>query len=323
MTAPPPDEFRLIADLFAPLAAGFPGALGLTDDVALLPHQPDTDTVVTVDTVVAGIHFLPDDPPEDMARRVVRVNVSDLAAKGAHPFACLLAAAFPHDTGADWLRRFANALGDDLRLYRMPLAGGDTVSTPGPLTLSLTAFGRVPAGRAILRSGAHAGDEVWVSGTIGDAALGLLSATGRIAPSPALEERFRRPLPRAELGPRLIGIATAGMDVSDGLVQDLGHICRASGVAAAVEAERVPLSEPARAAVAADHRLLATVLTGGDDYELLFTVPPGQGSALGEISTDVGIPLVRIGTLEAGEGVAVTDGSGRPLPIERGGWTHF
>lgn len=319
----PPDEFQIIGELFAPLAAGFPGALGLADDVALLPHQPGTETAVTVDAIVAGVHFLPEDQPEDIARRLVRVNVSDLAAKGARPFAALLAAAFPHGTSRDWLSRFAAALGDDLRLYGMALSGGDTVSTPGPLTLSLTAFGRVEEGRAILRSGARVGDEVWVSGTIGDAALGLLCATGKMAADPSLEARFRRPLPRVDVGPRLVGIATAGMDVSDGLVQDLGHICRASGVAATIQAPLVPLSAAARAKVAADHTLLATVLTGGDDYELLFTVAPSRGEVLARIAADAGIGLTRIGTVEPGAGVTVVDEAGRPLAFDRGGWRHF
>ncbi|MEW5727335.1 MAG: thiamine-phosphate kinase [Pseudomonadota bacterium] len=319
----PDDEFRLIADLFAPLAAGFPGALGLQDDAALLPGPPGTDTVVTVDAIVAGVHFLPDAPPEEVARRLVRVNVSDLAAKGARPVAALLAAAFPKDADADWLRRFATALGDDLRLFGMALAGGDTVATPGPLTLSLTAFGQVGQGRAILRSGARAGDGVWVSGTIGDAALGLLVATGRLAADAILEDRFRLPRPRVETGPALVGIASAGMDVSDGLVQDLGHICRASGLAATIRADLVPLSDAARAAIGSDHSLLATALTGGDDYELLFTAPPEQEDAIAAVAAATGTALTRIGAMAVGEGVAVVDGDGTPLALGHGGWRHF
>lgn len=319
----PPDEFRLIADLFAPLAAGFPGALGLADDAALLPCPPGVDTVVTVDAIVAGVHFLPDAPPEEVARRLVRVNVSDLAAKGARPVAALLAAAFPKGIDEDWLRRFAAALGDDLSRFGMALAGGDTVSTPGPLTLSLTAFGQVGQGRAVLRSGARVGDDLWVSGTIGDAALGLLAATGRLPADPFLEDRFRLPRPRVETGLRLVGVASAGMDVSDGLVQDLGHICRASGLAATIRAEAVPLSAPARSAVESNHTLLATVLTGGDDYELLFTAPPSQEAEIALIAAATGVALTRIGSMAAGQGVAVVDAAGRPLDFDQPGWRHF
>lgn len=319
----PPDEFRLIADLFAPLAAGFPGALGLADDAALLPCPPDSDCVVTVDAIVAGIHFLSDAPPDEIARRLVRVNVSDLAAKGARPVAALLAAAFPKGTDDGWLRRFAAALGEDLRLFGMTLAGGDTVATPGPLTLSLTAFGQVARGHALLRSGASAGDDIWVSGTIGDAALGLLAATGALAADRHLEDRYRLPQPRAELGPRLVGVASAAMDVSDGLVQDLGHLCRASGLGAAIRADAVPLSQAAGAVVAADHSRLATALTGGDDYEILFTAPPDRRAGIAEIAAGIGVAVTRIGVMTAGEGVSVVDADGRPLILAHEGWRHF
>jgi len=318
------DEFRLIADLFAPLAAGFPGALGLKDDAALLADEPGCETVVTVDAMVAGVHFLPDDPPDLIARKLVRVNLSDLAAKGATPFAVLLAAAFPHDVGDEWLRRFAAGLGEDLATFGVALIGGDTVATPGPLTLSLTALGRVAAGRALLRSGAKIGDILWVSGTIGDGFLGLAAARGELAgltsaDIAALAERYRLPQPRTGLGPALIGVAHAAMDVSDGLVQDLGHLCRASGVGGVIEAECVPLSGPARAT----NSPLASLLTGGDDYELLFSAPPQAAVELRGIADAAGVPLTAIGRVVAGGGVTVVDASGQPLAIERGGWRHF
>lgn len=321
------DEFNLIADLFAPLAAGYPGALGLTDDAALIAEEPGTDLVATVDALVAGIHFLPDDPPDLVARKLMRVNLSDLAAKGARPVAVLLAAAFPRDVEPDWLRAFAAGLGQDLAAFGLGLAGGDTVATPGPLTLSLTALGRVPSGRALLRSAAHAGDCLWVSGTIGDGALGLMAAQNRLEADAGalawLAGRYRLPEPRVGLGPRLIGIAHAAMDVSDGLVQDLGHLVRASGLAAVIEASRVPLSPAATAVMSARPSLLATVLTGGDDYEVLFTAPPDRRAALEALSAELGLGLTMIGHMTEGQGVTVVDGAGCPIAMGQGGWRHF
>lgn len=322
-----PDEFEIIAELFAPLARSFPGALGLTDDAALLPPQAGCETVVTMDAMVAGVHFLPTDPADLVARKLVRVNLSDLAAKGAVPFAVLLAAAFPRGTGMEWLRLFAGGLRQDLEHYGVALIGGDTVATPGPLTLSLTALGTVAAGRAILRSGAAPGDTVWVSGRIGDGALGLKAVQGELDIAPhhvdALADSYRLPQPRVALGPSLIGIASAGMDVSDGLVQDLGHLCRASGVAAVIRATEVPLSEAARAALGADQSRLASVLTGGDDYELLFTAPARFRDAVLEAGRQSGVAVTAIGAVTAGQGVIVRDSLGRDLPFDRGGWRHF
>ncbi|CAA7613682.1 thiamine-phosphate kinase [Magnetospirillum sp. SS-4] len=327
-----PDEFELIAELFAPLASGCPGALDLTDDAAFLKAEPGFDTVATMDAMVAGVHFLPDDPPDLIARKLVRVNLSDLAAKGARPAFIMLAAAFPAGTGWDWLRSFADGLKQDVEHFGVSLIGGDTVSTPGPLTLTLTALGRVEAGRGVLRSGARPGDDVWVSGGIGDGALGLRAIRGQLsgldsADLAFLAGRYRLPTPRCGLGRRLPGLATAGMDVSDGLVQDLGHLCRASGVAAEIEAGRVPLSAAAGRAVAADESLLALVLTGGDDYELLFTAPPASAAALAGLSAEAGVPLFRIGRVAAaaeGEGlVTVRGGDGRALALKQAGWRHF
>lgn len=323
-----PDEFSLIAELFAPLARSFPGALGLTDDAALVGEQPGTEIVVTVDAMVAGVHFLPDDAADLVARKLVRVNLSDLAAKGARPFAVLLAAAFPHGTGRAWLESFAAGLGADLREFGVALIGGDTVATRGPLTLSLTALGRVETGRALLRSGAKVGDELWLSGTLGDGALGLLAAQGLLTGVDAeavafLADRYRLPRPRVALGPRLVGLASAGMDVSDGLAQDLGHLCRASGIGAIVDTATLPLSSAVRQAIAADHSRLVRVLTGGDDYELLFTVPPGMADALYRLAGESAMPLTPIGRMVEGSGVTLLDESGRPIAVGQGGWRHF
>ena len=317
-------EFEMIGRLFAPLAASYPGALGLTDDAALVDVAPGHQLVVTKDAMVAGVHFLADDPPGLIARKLLRVNLSDLAAMGARPFAALMACAFPRGTTDDWLRAFADGLGEDCRAYGIALIGGDTVATPGPLTLSLTALGQVPAGTALRRSGARAGDLVWVSGTIGDGALGLAAVTGRLPGLAAdhaawLAGRYRLPEPRLALGLRLAGLASAAMDVSDGLVADLGHLCRASGLDAEIDAARVPLSAAAKAALAGDQEPLATLLAGGDDYELLFTAPEAAG-----VLNSLGLPVTAIGRMVEGSGVVrVLGPDGAALVLPATGWRHF
>lgn len=330
MTDGAPDEFGLIAELFAPLAAGYPGALGLKDDAAFIAAEPGFDTVATMDSMVAGVHFLADDPPDLIARKLVRVNLSDLAAKGAEPRLLLLSTAFPRDVTAAWLRAFGAGLAEDVHRFGVHLIGGDTVSTPGPLTLTLTALGRVEAGRGVRRGGGRPGDEVWVSGSIGDGALGLKALRGELAGLGAahlelLAGRYRLPLPRTALGPRLVGLAHAAMDVSDGLIQDLGHLCRASGLAARIEAARVPLSPAAAAALAQDQSLLASVLTGGDDYELLFTAPAEAAQSLRRLAEETGTALTPIGRLVEGEAgdVAALGPDGTRLALDRGGWRHF
>jgi thiamine-monophosphate kinase len=324
-----PDEFGLIAELFAPLARSYPGALGLTDDVALMSVPCGQDSVVTVDAMVEGVHFLAADPADLVARKLIRVNLSDLAAKGAVPTAIMLAAAFPRTVSRSWLRLFADGLRQDVEAFGIALIGGDTVATPGPLTLSLTAFGQVATGTALLRRSARVGDRIWVSGTIGDAALGLEAAQGRLkggggtADLAFLSERYRLPRPRVDVGPLLIGIAHAGMDISDGLIQDLGHLCRASGVGAEIRADLVPLSPAMATILAADQSRLATVLTGGDDYELLFTAAPEETAALAEISIRTRVPLTAIGSVVAQAGVVVLRADGTPVVLERTGWRHF
>jgi thiamine-monophosphate kinase len=315
-----PGEFELIARYFRPLAAGREGALGLADDAALIDIPAGRRLVVTADALVAGVHFFPEDPPGLISRKMLRQNLSDLAAMGAAPLAYVMTCCFPATIDEAWLAGFAAGLAADQREFDIALMGGDTTATPGPLTLSLTAFGTVVTGRELRRSTARAGDLVAVSGTIGDAALGLAVIRGRIPAgegTSALVERQRLPQPRLALGQRLVGLATACMDVSDGLAGDLAHICEASGLGAVVEAARVPLSPPARKILAQDPQWLTTVLTGGEDYELLFTLPPARESEL------AGLPVTVIGRMEAGSGVKVLDGGGHPLDLGAGGYRHF
>ncbi len=320
------DEFALIVELFAPLARDAPGAFDLTDDGALIEVAADRRLVVTKDMIAAGVHFLADDPPGLVARKLLRINLSDLAAMAARPRAYLLALALPRGTDEDWLRSFAAGLGEDQALYDVHLIGGDTVTTGGPFVASLTAFGEVAAGRELRRSGARVGDSVVVSGTLGDAALGLEALRGKLkgldeAGQEALVARFRLPQPRVALGTRLSGLAHAAIDVSDGLVADLGHVCETSGVGAEIEVARLPLSPAARVALASEPGLRIAVLTGGDDYEIAFAA--AADAPLAELSADLDLPLTVIGRFVEGAGVAVIDEDGAPLDLPTTGYTHL
>lgn len=314
-----PTEFDRITRHFRPLAA--PEALDLLDDAALIDAPRGRSIVLTTDAIVAGVHFIPSDPPDMIARKLMRVNLSDLAAKGARPLGYLLTIAVPRDTPDGWFAAFASGLAADQATYGLGLLGGDTTSTSGPVTLSMTMIGHVAQGRMIRRNGAVPGDLIWVTGTIGDGALGLAVATGLLPPDPQgyLLERYL--LPRPRIGLRLRGIVSAGMDVSDGLVQDLGHICRASGLSATIEAGAVPLSAAAAAAGPAWREM---ILTGGDDYELLLAVPPDEVGALRRVAEAADVPVSCIGRFTAGPPVVtVRDETGQALSFAKGGWSHL
>ena len=313
-----PPEFALIAKYFRPLAG--PGSLDLRDDAAVLTPPPGRDLVLTADAMVAGVHFLADDPPDLIGRKLLRVNLSDLAAKGATPLGYLLTVSAPRDTPETWFAGFTAGLAEDQAEFEVTLLGGDTTSTPGPISLSLTIVGHVATGMAVHRFGASDGDDIWVTGTIGDGVLGLAVATGRLAdPSGFLLGRYRLPQPR--MGLAIGGVASAGMDVSDGLVQDLGHICRASHLGAVIEATLIPLSSQARAA---GETWFETCLTGGDDYELLLAAPPSRAAALRDAAEASGVALTRIGRFHSGAAqVMVLDANGEQLTFVKGGWSHF
>ncbi len=323
-----PGEFELIARYFAPLAADNPAALGLADDAAVIEATPGFETIATVDMLILGVHFLADDPPDLVARKLLRVNLSDLAAMGATPRYYLLAMGVPRDIDASWMESFAAGLAEDQEVYGVRLAGGDTTATPGPMTLSLTALGEVPAGEVIRRSTARVGDDVYVSGTVGDAALAVALMRGDFGPREADEfahffDRYRLPRPRVALGPALRGLATAAIDISDGLVADLGHVCETSGVAAEISAPRVPLSSAGDRALAAKPDLVRTVLTGGDDYELLFTADPAAAGRVAVAAASCDVQVTRIGRIVAGSGVRVVDADDREIDLEMTGFRHF
>lgn len=321
---PRPDEFSLIAKYFAPLASGAAGAYGLGDDAASFMPTAGHELVLTVDAIVEGVHFLPTDPAEDVARKLLRVNLSDLAAKGAAPRGYLITTAWTTDTSEEWIASFARGLGADQSLFNMCLWGGDTVSTPGPLSFTLTAIGEVRKGQMLRRSGAEVGDNLWVTGTIGDGALGLLVALGKLDASPELLARYRVPEPRVAFGQKLVGLAHACLDVSDGLMADLTHLCEQSGVGARVDAAALPLSPTAQLCLDHSRGLLETVMTGGDDYELLFAAPPDAASAIDSAAYQSNTRATRIGKLVPKvEGISASDASGRVLSFKRAGFRHF
>jgi thiamine-monophosphate kinase len=309
-----PSEFELIAALFAPLATA-PGAFGLRDDAAVLPQRAGHDLVVTTDALVAGVHFRPDDPPDTVAKKALRVNLSDLAAKGAEPAGYLLALSLPPAIDYPWLEAFARGLREDQKAFGLSLLGGDTTSTPGPLTLAITALAHVPQGTMLRRAGAAPGDAVFVSGTIGDGGGGLavLRGEGEALPAAqrdALIARYRLPEPRLALGRSLRGVATAALDVSDGLIADLGHIAQVSGVRLVVEAQRIPRSQALAALWSGD---IVRAATAGDDYEIAFTAAPGAN-----------VPgTTRIGRVEAGAGVVLVDAESREIAVPHPGFRHF
>jgi thiamine-monophosphate kinase len=321
-------EDDLIARYFKPLATA-PGALGLTDDAAILQAGGD-DVVVTTDAIVAGVHFLPDDPPDTVARKALRVNLSDLAAKGADPAGFVLTLAL-RDVNEAWLAPFACALGEDADTFRCPLLGGDTVSTPGPAMISVTAFGRVPLGKMVKRSTARAGDVLVVSGTIGDAALGLAILKGEGGPldndtgaRAGLVERYRIPQPRVALAHVVRDHASAAMDVSDGLMGDLAKLCDVSGVSAVVEAAALPLSGPARTWLSIDPSLIARLVSGGDDYEILCAVPENRLAAFQLAARSAGVPVSVIGRIVAGRSAPrLVDAGNREIPLQRRSYSHF
>lgn len=323
-------EQRLIERYFKPLASA-ENAFGLSDDAAVITPPAGCDLVLTTDGVIAGVHFFAEDPPDSIARKALRMNLSDLAAKGATPVGFLLSIALPTTTPESWIAGFAEGLGGDIAHYACPLLGGDTDHTPGPLSISITAFGTVPHGRMVRRATARPGDAIAVTGTIGDAALGLLirreaawAKRWKLSSADAehLERRYLLPEPRNALAQALLEHASAAMDVSDGLAGDLGKLCWASGVAAEVDCVAVPLSPAAQAALSADAVLIEQILTGGDDYELLLTLPGAEFSAFRAAAERAGVPVTKIGQVRSGQGTRFLYNE-KVLSFARASYSHF
>ncbi len=328
-----PSEDEIIAEIFAPLAGE--AGLGLADDVACLVPPLGQDLVLTTDMITAGVHFFADDPPEAIAAKALRVNLSDLAAKAAEPLGFLVSLGLPDDWTLAWLEPFAAGLGHDAAAYACPLLGGDTVKILGPLTVSIKAIGAVPRGRMVPRPGAQVGDLLYVSGTIGDAALGLRLRRAAAADEVwikgssaqargILAARYLYPQPRLDLREALRAHARAAMDISDGLAGDLAKMLRLTGVSAELKFADVPLSAAAGEALALAPELAADILSGGDDYEILAAVPPIEAAEFEKKAAAAGLPVKVIGLVKAGRGGPVfLDRADKPLHLEVPSFQHF
>jgi thiamine-monophosphate kinase len=325
-------EFEIIARYFAPLATDA-ASLALRDDAAVLRPPESHEIVLSCDTIVEGVHFLKDDPPDSIGHKALAVNLSDLAAKGARPYVYLLALTLPAEPSHSWLEGFASGLRALQGEAGIALAGGDTTHAPGPLSITITALGLVPQGHAVLRRGAKRGDRLYVTGTIGDAYLGLRALR---EPSLARDwgfsdedlahviERYRRPRPHSELAVILRNFAQGAIDVSDGLAGDVGKLASVCHVGAVIEAERVPLSSAAEKAVRHEPRLLNALLNAGDDYEIVAAVPGASGPAFEAEAKGKGVALTEIGRLESPEaGLLVLGPDGQALKLESAGYAHF
>jgi thiamine-monophosphate kinase len=320
-------EDHLIARFFKPLA-NHPGALGLSDDAAFLKPPAGCDLVLKADAIIGGVHFFPDDAAHTVASKALRVNLSDLAAKGARPLGFLLSLAIPKDIGEDWLAGFAEGLRGDAVLFGCPLFGGDTDRTPGPVTVSIAMFGTVPEGTMVQRAGAKPGDRVFVSGTIGDAALGVMVRDGKdwkLSESHRkhLLARYLLPQPRNALAEAVRTCASAAMDVSDGLAGDFSKLCRVSDVSADIEVARIPLSEAAKAVIAGDIGMLETAITGGDDYEIVCTVPAAKADIFRAAAEAAQVAVTEIGEIKAGKGARFLGPDGDALTFKRASFSHF
>jgi thiamine-monophosphate kinase len=327
----PSGEDNLIDRFFRPLA-GDPGAFNLRDDAAAIAPPAGMDLVLTTDAVIEGAHFFPGDPADVIAKKALRANLSDLAAKGAEPLGFLLTLAMPKSVDEEWVAAFADGLAADIRAFDCALLGGDTDATPGLLSVSITAFGTVPHGQMVRRTGAKAGDAIVVSGTIGDAALGLaLRRDPKLAKRAKLSaeeeayllERYLVPLPRTKLAKALRAHAHAAMDISDGLAGDLAKLTAVSGVSAAVEADKLPLSLAARKLLDHDPKLIETICTGGDDYEILAAVSRNAFPAFEKAARESGVHLSEIGAVAGGEGIAIKGSNGQALGFKRPSFSHF
>ncbi len=318
------DEFQIIADIFAPLATS-PGAFGLTDDAAVIASRPGFDLVVTTDQLAEGTDFFAFDPAADVARKALRVNLSDLAAKGAVPEFYLLAVALPQSMTLDWLKGFAGGLLADQQQFGVSLLGGDTSRGEGPLSITITAFGFVPAGKILRRSGARIGDHVYVTGMIGDSGGGLAifwreNHTLSESQRDYLTGRYRLPQPPVAFGARMADLASAAVDVSDGLIADLGHVARASGVCIVVDADMIPRSDALQALWGEGIEAIVRAATSGDDYQVAFTANPAREQDIMARAGDVAV--TRIGRVVAGAGVELRH-QGQPVAVSRSGYRHF
>ncbi len=323
-------EFDLIAQFFSPLSKEYSGAFSLLDDCASYTPEPGFDLVITKDTIVSGVHFFDDNPPASIAIKALAVNLSDIAAKGADPKVYLLSIALPKSKNSEWLQEFAKGLLELQLEHNIHLIGGDTVSTSGPLTITITLIGQVPTGKMVLRSRAKPGDALYVTGTIGDSWLGLQSYIDKeflreFSASEIcwMKERYLHPYPKNKLSSVIRDYASASMDISDGLVTDLRKLCEASRLGSIVQTNKIPLSQAAEKYVPKNNAGIEKLITGGDDYELLVTVPSDMCELFERESAKQGIAVTEIGEMTDTRNIDILDKSGAKLIINTGGYDHF
>ncbi|MFD2207590.1 thiamine-phosphate kinase [Kiloniella antarctica] len=325
-------EFDLIDSCFAPLSKDYEEAYGLKNDAALISEHPDSSTVVTMDTLIAGVHFFNSDPADDIARKCLRVNLSDLAAMGAKPTAYTLSMAYSDDLNAPWVKSFVRGLDADQQEFSIRLIGGDTVKTHGPLTITITCFGSVPRHRCLKRNTATPGQDIWVSGTLGDSAAGLQILKGEVSFDnqelrDVLVHRYQVPMPRIGLGICLLNdnISNTAMDVSDGLLADLSHITKASKVGATVLEQKLPYSNALKALFSKNEtlKMVELAVTGGDDYELLFTADKLYRKKINDLARKLSLKISCIGSINSDKGVSLIEENGNHIHLSKMGWKHF
>lgn len=314
-------EFQIIEQYFAPLAG--PHGLSLMDDAACIPGEPGTDFIVTKDLIVEGVHFRSDDDASLIAQKALGVNVSDCVAKGAEPFYYWLGLALPQGYADEWLKKFSNGLSIGQQQYGCLLGGGDTTSTKGPITISITMMGKIPAGMMVKRSGAQIGDDLYVTGTLGDAALGLQCLEKNLGGYDALTEAYFRPKPPAAFAPDLRTLASSGADISDGLIADAGHIARASGVGMLINQVDLPKSQQATLMLEHYPEFLPLIWSGGDDYQLLFSADASKRNSIAVAAQKRAIAITRIGKIIKGNSVHLLDLSGEIVQVTHRGHEHF
>ncbi len=319
-------EFSFISKLLSPLTFNNKEALGLKDDAAIIPSKPGYDIVITKDMIAEGTHFFKGDDPKNLAKKLLRVNISDLAAKGATPYCCFLSIALPKNISEKWLKDFSSSLKEDLNLYGLFLSGGDTIAHNGNLVLSLTALGLIKKNKTILRSGAKEGDLIFVTGNIGDSYLGLQILKGDLQTTKKncelLVSRYHLPQPRIQIGKKLVNIASSAVDISDGLIADLEHICECSEAAAIINLNDIPLSTMARDITKKHPNLLLNIISGGDDYEILFTASQDKFKQIKQLSKSSGIPIIKIGSITKGKNIRLLDDNGKEIEIKNKGYEH-
>ncbi len=316
-----PDEFDIIENFFRPLAC--PEGLDLMDDAACLPARAGFDQVISTDVLVAGTHFFEHDDPYLLAFKALSVNVSDIAAKGGRTAYYMLGLSMPSDISKEWLLSFSKGLGNAQKHYSISLIGGDTTKTAGPITLSITVIGYVPSGQMIKRSNAKVGDSVYVTGCLGDAALGLKLILENNYDFSSLLERYYKPVAQHKVGPALIDYASSSADVSDGLIADLGHICKASNVGALLHENVLPISADATACLKRYGKYTNLVWSGGDDYEIVFTATREKHDKIEKLSTNLNTKITCIGEITSSKSIQLVDKFNKVIDTSYQGFQHF